>query len=112
MPGMLACYPIKNSQWKSDTAFSYEDVFDPAYHAVVEKHIEHMVNQAGNNKNIMGYYWNDIPQWSLDKTYEKRGTNWLILSLTGVAVDTINLEFLVTSITLKRALNLSVSCPA
>ena len=78
MPGMLACYPIKNSQWKSDTAFSYEDVFDPAYHAVVEKHIENMVNKAGNNKNIMGYYWNDIPQWSLDKAYKKRGTNWLI----------------------------------
>ena len=78
MPGMLACYPIKNSEWRSDADFSYEDVFDPSYHTVVEKYIEHMVNQAGDNKMIMGYYWNDIPQWSLDKTYEKRGTNWLI----------------------------------
>jgi len=78
MPGMLACYPIKNSEWRSNTEFSYEDVFDPAYHTIVENDIEHMVNQAGNNKNIMGYYWNDIPQWNLDKTYKKRGTNWLM----------------------------------
>ncbi len=78
MPGMLACYPIKNSEWRSDADFSYEDVFDPAYHTVVENYIEDMVNRAGDNKSIMGYYWNDIPQWDLDKTYEKRGTNWLI----------------------------------
>lgn len=78
MPGMLACYPINNSGWRPDAAFSYEDVFDPAYHTVVEKHIDDMVNRAGNNKNIMGYYWNDIPQWDLDKAFKKRGTNWLI----------------------------------
>jgi len=78
MPGMLACYPINNSEWRPNTVFSYEDVFDPAYHTIVEKHIDDMVKQAGNNKNIMGYYWNDIPQWSLDKTYKKRGTNWLM----------------------------------
>ncbi|MFC2089741.1 hypothetical protein ACFLT1_03115 [Bacteroidota bacterium] len=78
MPGMLACYPINNSEWRSDADFSYEDVFDPAYHTVVENYIVDMVIRAGDNKNIMGYYWNDIPQWSLDKTYEKRGTNWLI----------------------------------
>ena len=78
MPGIIDCFPINNSRWMSDDQFQYEDVFDPAYHKVVETIIDKMVKDAGDNKNIIGYYWTDIPEWDLERAYKHRGTNWLI----------------------------------
>ncbi|MGC9341538.1 MAG: hypothetical protein ACP5E3_02465 [Bacteroidales bacterium] len=77
MPYFLECYPMLSSQWRPDNIFSYEDVFDPEYHKKVEKAIDEMVKKAGSDKNAIGYYWNDIPMWNLDRTNKKRGTDWL-----------------------------------
>lgn len=77
MPCFLECYPMLSSQWRPDNIFAYEDVFNPEYHKKVEKTIDDMVKKAGNDKKVIGYYWNDIPMWNLDKTDNKRGTDWL-----------------------------------
>lgn len=78
MPGMIDCFPAQISRWRPDDQFHYDDVFDTAYHKVVEMHIDNMVESAKDNKNIIGYYWTDIPEWDLEKTYNHRGTNWLL----------------------------------
>jgi hypothetical protein len=78
MPGMIDCFPAQTSRWRPDNQFHYDDVFDPAYHKVIETSIDHMVDQATDNRNIIAYFWTDIPEWDLEQTYKHRGTNWLM----------------------------------
>ena len=97
MPAMASCYPVMNSQWRSEDEFSYADVWDSEFQQSVIDSITKMIHQASSNPNVIGYYWNDIPLWSLERARSKKETDWVsyIRSLPSSAAGKIKyIEFL------------------
>jgi hypothetical protein len=39
----------------------YEDVFDPAFHASLRKHIQGIADKSAKDARCIGYWWTDIP---------------------------------------------------
>lgn len=54
----------------------FEDVFDPAFKARLRKKIGEACARAKNNPKCIGYWWTDIPPWSLSAS-KKHGQNWV-----------------------------------
>ncbi|NDF00783.1 MAG: hypothetical protein EB034_21305, partial [Verrucomicrobia bacterium] len=42
----------------------YEDVFDPAFHARLRKHIQGIADKTAKDAHCIGYWWTDIPVWN------------------------------------------------
>ena len=76
VPFMADSFLAKNSNFLPDSQFIYPDVFDPTVQAEVRKKLQHMCRASGN-KNLIGYYWTDTPQWDLKRAQRKRGTDWV-----------------------------------
>jgi ferric-dicitrate binding protein FerR (iron transport regulator) len=55
----------------------FEDVFDPAFKARLRKKIAAACEKTRGNPNCIGYWWTDIPPWSLSGPKKKRGKNWV-----------------------------------
>lgn len=56
------------------TAFSYIDIFDPAEQERIENLVRWVCLKNKDNPNLIGYFWTDMPAWSLNN---RSGTNWV-----------------------------------
>jgi len=77
MVSMADVYLIKCANYHSSREFSYPDVFDAEFKAQTRKKIDNMTRGGKENRNIIGYYWSDTPQWDIKRAREKRGTDWV-----------------------------------
>ena len=77
IPYLSPMYLTKNSNYLSDTQFSYPDIFDPAIQAKIRERIRFNISKQEGNPNLIGYYWTDTPQWDLTRSSTKRRTNWV-----------------------------------
>jgi hypothetical protein len=55
----------------------FEDVFDPAFKARLRKKIVAACEKTKGNPNCIGYWWTDIPPWTLGGPKKKLGKNWV-----------------------------------
>jgi lysophospholipase L1-like esterase len=60
-----------------DQEARFEDVFDPAFKARLRKKIAAACEKTKNNPNCIGYWWTDIPPWTLGGPKKKFGKNWV-----------------------------------
>ena len=77
MPYMEDSFLERNSNYLPDAEFFYPDVFDPEVQAAKLKKLRWMCRNT-DKPNLIGYYWTDTPQWDLERSLRKRGTNWVI----------------------------------
>ena len=55
----------------------YQDVFDPAFKARLRKQIQGICEKTAGTANCIGYWWTDIPVWSLGQQKQKFGKNYV-----------------------------------
>jgi len=55
----------------------FEDIFDPAFKARLRTKIAAACERTRGNPNCIGYWWTDIPPWSLSGPKKKLGKNWV-----------------------------------
>jgi hypothetical protein len=77
MPYLAPMYLTKNANYESDAQFTYSDVFDPAVQEKMREIIRYEIGKQQGNANLIGYYWTDTPQWDLERSRKKRGTDWV-----------------------------------
>ena len=74
----FACLQVTgNSQWLPRDEFGYDDVFDGAFRTRVDAEAKRLVDEVGRDLNLIGYYWNDMPQWDIRLAREQKGTDWV-----------------------------------
>jgi hypothetical protein len=61
------------SQWKPESQFRFDDVFDPKFLAELEERVKRIVAPQAENKMLIGYFLTDMPVW----TGKKHGQDWL-----------------------------------
>jgi hypothetical protein len=55
----------------------YEDVFDPAFHARLRKHIQGIADKTAKEARCIGYWWTDIPVWNPGQQKQKFGMSYV-----------------------------------
>jgi hypothetical protein len=55
----------------------YEDVFDPAFHTRLRKHIQNIADKTANDTRCIGYWWTDIPVWNPGQQMQKFGLSYV-----------------------------------
>lgn len=55
----------------------YEDVFDPAFHTRLRKHIQNIADKTANDTRCIGYWWTDIPVWNPGQQKQKFGLSYV-----------------------------------
>jgi hypothetical protein len=55
----------------------YEDVFDPAFHARLQKHIQGIADKTAQDGHCIGYWWTDIPVWNPGQQRQKFGLSYV-----------------------------------
>ena len=55
----------------------YEDVFDPAFHARLRKHIQGIAYKTAKEARCIGYWWTDIPVWNPGQQKQKFGMSYV-----------------------------------
>ena len=55
----------------------YEDVFDPAFHARLRKHIQGIADKTAKDARCIGYWWTDIPVWNPGQQKQKFGMSYV-----------------------------------
>lgn len=64
---------LEISSWLPESKFKFEDVFDPEFLTLLEQKIKKIVQPLANNKNLICYFFTDIPIWDR----EKYGSSWI-----------------------------------
>lgn len=64
---------LEISSWLPESKFKFEDVFDPEFLLALENKIKGIVQPLANNKNLICYFFTDIPIWDR----EKYGSSWI-----------------------------------
>ena len=57
-----------------DVMFKFRDVFDSDYLEELDTRIRHRILPQVNNKNLIGYFWTDLPVWTWP---HKRNKSWV-----------------------------------
>lgn len=65
---------VPMSLHRNAKAFAYRDVFDQAVKDDIRQQIRATCEANRNNKNLIGYFWTDMPAWQLNN---KHGFNWV-----------------------------------
>lgn len=65
------------SHYLTAERFSYDDVFDTAFHRSVKESIHRLCERVKNNPNLIGYLWTDTPRWNLDIARRERANDWV-----------------------------------
>lgn len=60
-----------------DAASRYEDVFDPAFKARLREKVRALCELCRAQPNCIGYWWSDIPPWSLELAKKQFGIHWV-----------------------------------
>lgn len=60
-----------------DAASRYEDVFDPAFKARLREKVRALCEPCRAQPNCIGYWWSDIPPWSLESSKKQFGIHWV-----------------------------------
>ena len=60
-----------------DAASRYEDVFDPAFKTRLHEKIRVQCELFRALPNCIGYWWSDIPPWSLESSKKQFGIHWV-----------------------------------
>jgi len=55
----------------------YEDVFDPAFHRRLRKHIQGIADKTAKDAHCIGYWWTDIPVWNPGQQKQKFGMSYV-----------------------------------
>ena len=55
----------------------YEDVFDPAFHTRLRKHIQGIAAKTAQDAHCIGYWWTDIPVWNPGQQKQKFGMSYV-----------------------------------
>ena len=55
----------------------YEDVFDPAFHTRLRKHIQGIADKTAKDARCIGYWWTDIPVWNPGQQKKKFGMSYV-----------------------------------
>jgi hypothetical protein len=55
----------------------YEDVFDPAFHTRLRKHIRGIAAKTAQDAHCIGYWWTDIPVWNPGQQKQKFGMSYV-----------------------------------
>lgn len=55
----------------------YEDVFDPAFHTRLRKHIRGIADKTAQDARCIGYWWTDIPVWNTGQQRQKFGLSYV-----------------------------------
>lgn len=55
----------------------YEDVFDPAFHTRLRKHIQGIADKTAKDAHCIGYWWTDIPVWNPGQQKQKFGMSYV-----------------------------------
>jgi hypothetical protein len=55
----------------------YEDVFDPAFHTRLRKHIRGIADKTAQDARCIGYWWTDIPVWNPGQQRQKFGLSYV-----------------------------------
>jgi agarase len=77
LPFFASIQVTHNSQWLPRDEFCYDDVFDGAFRDRVESEVRKTVGEVGRQQNLIGYYWNDMPQWDIHVARRQRETDWI-----------------------------------
>jgi hypothetical protein len=77
LPSFAPMYLTMNANYHSDEQFEYCDVFDPVVQQKMREVIQYEIGKQAGNSTLIGYYWTDTPQWDLERSREKRGTDWV-----------------------------------
>jgi len=64
---------VETSSWLSESQFAFEDVFDSNFLSSLEEKIKNIVQPLANNKNLICYFFTDVPVWDR----EKYGSSWI-----------------------------------
>lgn len=66
---------------KGQTVFKnqhlYQDVFDPAFKARLQKQIQDICARSAGDANCIGYWWTDIPVWKLERQRQMFGKSYV-----------------------------------
>jgi hypothetical protein len=65
MPYLHGITLVPNSAWMTPGQFGFRDVFDPAFLAELESRIREACLPQRENPNLIGYFFTDVPRWSL-----------------------------------------------
>lgn len=76
-PYFGSCSATTNSLWLRDKKFQYEDVFSQSWKDKASKVIKNMVSKSRDKKNLIGYYWTDMPAWHLKHSKKTLGIHWV-----------------------------------
>ncbi len=60
-----------------DAASRYEDVFDPAFKTRLREKVRVQCELFRTQPNCIGYWWSDIPPWSLEASKKQFGVHWV-----------------------------------
>jgi hypothetical protein len=60
-----------------DASSRYEDVFDPAFKARLREKARVLCDLCRDKPNCVGYWWSDIPPWSLEAAKKRFGVHWV-----------------------------------
>lgn len=60
-----------------DAASRYEDVFDPAFKKRLHEKVRAQCELFRAHANCVGYWWSDIPPWSLEASKRQFGVHWV-----------------------------------
>jgi len=55
----------------------YQDVFDPAFKARLNKQIQDICARTAGDANCIGYWWTDIPCWELGRQRQRFGKSYV-----------------------------------
>ena len=77
LPSFAPMYLTMNANYHSDEQFEYCDVFDPVVQQKMREVIQYEIGKQAGNSTLIGYYWTDTPQWDLERSRKKRGTDWV-----------------------------------
>lgn len=55
----------------------YQDVFDPAFKARLNKQIQGIAEKTAKDANCIGYWWTDIPVWNLARQKQMFGKSYV-----------------------------------
>ncbi len=57
--------------------FDYDDVFDPAFHKLIEQRVQAVCKRHRGLPTLLGYNWTDTPRWDLDIARAERVVDWV-----------------------------------
>ncbi|MBM4153546.1 MAG: hypothetical protein FJ221_00745 [Lentisphaerae bacterium] len=76
LPGSPGTATVKG-QTASKNQHLYQDVFDPAFKARLNKQVQDICAKTAGDTNCIGYWWTDIPVWSPRQQKQKFGLSYV-----------------------------------